>query len=75
VTLAGLTWFMLLQTVAILYLIYRVHRLEERIGTGGRPARRTPSTEGDSKVIPLLRDRVPVGPFGKGDHPPTDPPK
>ncbi len=71
----NMTLIVLLQFAATLYLIYRVNRLEQRLGTGGRPARRGTATTGDGKVVPLLREQVPVGPFGKGHEPPSDSPK
>lgn len=74
--MAGLTLLMLLQMSGILYLIYRVHRLEQRLGQEGRPLRRGASGDGDSKVIPLLKDQIPPGPFrGKPNPPPSDPKK
>lgn len=55
---------LLLQLVAILYLIYRVHRLEQATGTGGgRPVRRAGRGESGGKVVPLLKDDIPPGPF------------
>lgn len=71
--MAGLTLLVLLQTGAIIYLIYRVHRLEQIMG-GGRPGRRPNSGDGERKVIPLLREHLPPGPFkGKKEPTPTDP--
>lgn len=73
--MAGLTLLALVQTGAIIYLIYRVHRLEQIIG-GGRPGRRANPGDGERKVIPLLKAHVAPGPFqGKEAPPPTDPKK
>lgn len=60
-----------MQTGAIIYLIYRVHRLEQMLN-GGRSARRERGGNGDSKVIPLLKEHLPPGPF-KGKPNPPDP--
>lgn len=74
--MAGLTLLALLQTGAILYLLYRVHRLEQMISGGIRPVRRANGGEGERKVIPLLKEHVPLGPFkGKQNPPPPEPKK
>lgn len=54
---------MLLQLAAVLYLIYRVHRLEQALGGRIRAPRRTDPGSGPGKVVPLLRDDIPPGPF------------
>jgi hypothetical protein len=65
--------FSLLQTGAILYLIYRVHRLEQRIGNGIRPVRRANPGDGERKVIPLLKDQA--APSKERPNPPQQPKK
>lgn len=71
--MAGLTWLLLLQTGAIIYLIYKVHRLEQTIGGGNRPTRRSNPGDGERKVIPLLRENLAPGPFKGKNPPPSDP--
>lgn len=64
----------LFQTGAIIYLIYRVNRLEQALGGGQRPARRPTPPKGERKVIPLIRDNLEPGPFkGKPDPSRSDP--
>ncbi|MFZ5817596.1 MAG: hypothetical protein ACOY93_20240 [Bacillota bacterium] len=75
--MAGLTLLVLVQTGLLLYLLYRVHRLEQWLSQGGRPWRRgQPPADGGRKVIPLLKQQIPPGPFkGKPTPPSTDPKK
>lgn len=54
---------LLLQFVAILYLVYRVHRLEQAMGSGSRTPRRASRSESCGKVVPLLKEEIPPGPF------------
>jgi len=54
---------MLLQLAAVLYLIYRVRRLEQALGGRTRVTRRTEAGSGAGKVVPLLKDDIPPGPF------------
>lgn len=60
-----------LLVAAVLYLIYKVNRLE-RLLEGRSSARRAPARSGDGKVIPILKDQIEPGPFKKGNeqHPP-----
>ncbi len=53
----------LLLLAAVLYLIYRVHRLEQLLS--GRIRTPRPNHRGgrSGKVVPLLRDDIPPGPF------------
>ncbi|WP_374712255.1 hypothetical protein [Symbiobacterium terraclitae] len=55
----------LLQMAAVLYLIYRVHRLEQSLGGRARGSRRSDPGRGSGsgKVVPLLKDDIPPGPF------------
>ncbi|MBP2018170.1 hypothetical protein J2Z79_001569 [Symbiobacterium terraclitae] len=53
----------LLQLAAVLYLIYRVHRLEQSLGGRARGSRRSDPGSGSGKVVPLLKDNIPPGPF------------
>lgn len=74
--MAGLTVLVLIQTGAIIYLIYRFHRLEQTLSTGGRPVRRGNAGDGERKVIPLLKEQIVPGPFkGKPNPPPSEPKK
>ena len=73
--MAGLTILVLFQTGAIIYLIYRVHRLEQMLGGGGRPVRRGHAGDGDRKVIPLLKEDISPGPFKGKPSPPSSDPK
>jgi len=53
----------LLQFFAVLYLIYRVHRLEQLVS--GRMRAPRPNHRGgrSGKVVPLLKEDIPPGPF------------
>lgn len=57
----GLIGLSLLQTALLVYLLYRVIRLERMVGS--RPLRRGGSAKGEGRVIPLLRDGIEPGPF------------
>ncbi|MFZ5822766.1 MAG: hypothetical protein ACOY94_00240 [Bacillota bacterium] len=72
--MAGLTLLVLFQTGAIIYLVYRVNRLEQMLNVGARPARRGKAGSGEHKVIPLLKEHIAPGPFrGKSNPPPSEP--
>ncbi|OTA41133.1 MAG: hypothetical protein A6D92_09670 [Symbiobacterium thermophilum] len=59
---------LLLQFAALLYLIYRVHRLEQLVNGRIRTTPRLTQRSGRSgKVVPLLRDDIPPGPFSSGN--------
>ncbi|MBY6274961.1 hypothetical protein [Symbiobacterium thermophilum] len=58
---------LLLQFAALLYLIYRVHRLEQLVNGRIRTTPRLTQRSGRAgKVVPLLRDDIPPGPFSPG---------
>lgn len=59
----------LLLFVAVLYLIYRVHRLEQLL-SGRMPMPRLNRRGGrPGKVVPLLREDIPPGPFASRPGP------
>lgn len=71
--MAGLTLLVLFQTGAIIYLLYRVNRLEQILNAGVRPVRRGNGGTGERKVIPLLKEQVAPGPFpGKSSPSPSE---
>jgi hypothetical protein len=77
VQVRGDTLLLYLLLAAVVYLIYKVHQLERMLGAGVR--RRKP-LRGDPKVIPILKDEIPPGPFKSGTRrgreapsPPTEP--
>lgn len=62
----GITALLLLLLGAVVYLIYKVNRLEDLVSGGGRHRRRP---AGDSKVIPILKEHIEPGPFKPEQQP------
>lgn len=62
----------ILLLAAVVYLIYRVHRLEDRLGGRSGMRRTVVRTADGGKIIPILKDRIEPGPFkpepGKSDR-------
>jgi hypothetical protein len=53
--------FEVLMAIALLYLIYKVNRLERLLE--GKSRLRSARPAGDPKIIPILKDHIEPGPF------------
>ncbi|MEW8978079.1 MAG: hypothetical protein AB2385_06705 [Symbiobacterium sp.] len=65
-----LQFLVLVQLVAVLYLIYRVHRLEQALSARERLSRSSGRGTRRGKVVPLLKEDIPPGPFRRSPDPP-----
>ncbi|HYG60268.1 MAG TPA: hypothetical protein VD902_19540 [Symbiobacteriaceae bacterium] len=52
--------------MAVVYLLYKVNRLERRL-EGRRSGIRTVSMPGGQKVVPILKENIEPGPFKNGN--------
>lgn len=62
-----LALLLLINVGALVYLVYKVNRLE-RLLEEGRPHRQSGS-RGKGKVVPLLKENIEPGPFRKKKDP------